>query len=282
MRVKVYVESAFCKDNSGGNRAGIVLFNDKLNEIQKKEISAKLGYAETAFVTKSDKADFKIEYFTPSEEVPLCGHATVATFALMLEQGMLDRKAYTFETRAGVLSIGIEGTMVVMEQTKPQYFEILGKMEIADCFDVEEVSGLYPIQIVSTGLRDIIVPIKSESALAGLRPEFNKISEISSKYDTIGMHAFVLDGERIVCRNFAPLYDVPEESATGTANCALASYLYNQGILRKKEYYIEQGYSLNSPSEIIVRINEENGEINRVFVSGRGRFVEATEVDIAD
>ena len=71
--IKVYVASAFCKDHNGGNKASVVLYENGLNDIDKKKIAKELGYAETAFITDSDKADFKIEYFTPAEEVPLCG-----------------------------------------------------------------------------------------------------------------------------------------------------------------------------------------------------------------
>lgn len=79
MKVNVYVASAFSKDDMGGNRAGVVLGETKLNKAEKTAIAYQLGYSETAFVLKSGKADFKLEYFTPTGEVPLCGHATVGT-----------------------------------------------------------------------------------------------------------------------------------------------------------------------------------------------------------
>jgi len=288
MKIEVYVVSAFCKDDSGGNKAGVVLFNDGLSETHKKAISGKLGYSETAFVTKSDQADFKLEYFTPSEEVPLCGHATIATFSLMQHLNMLDKTEYTFETKAGILSVDIDNGKVFMEQAKPQYFEVLEKSEVVSCFDIDCISEQYPIQIMSTGLRDIMIPIRDEDALNSMNPDFDAISEISRKHDCVGIHAFVLQGDRIICRNFAPLYDIPEESATGTANCALVSYLYKHEIMRKNVYAIEQGYSLNSPSEITVKLIVENGactgtrtgEISRIFVGGSGCFVEKLEIEI--
>ncbi|MFT9138349.1 MAG: PhzF family phenazine biosynthesis protein, partial [Liquorilactobacillus satsumensis] len=73
--VEVHVVSAFSKDNTGGNKAGLVFDRPDLNSIQKMAIAKELGYAETAFITKSNLADFCLEYFTPTEEVPLCGHA---------------------------------------------------------------------------------------------------------------------------------------------------------------------------------------------------------------
>ena len=278
MKVNVYVVSAFCKNNAGGNLAGVVLSSEGLDEEQKIAIANKLGYSETVFVTKSSIADFKLKYFTPASEVPLCGHATIATFALMQHLELLDQTTYSFESKVGVLEITIDGGKIFMEQSKPQYFDIIEKDELAKCFDSEYISEQYPIQIVSTGLPDIIVPIKDEEMLTALTPNFAEIAKISRKYDKAGIHAFVLQGERIICRNFAPLYDIPEESATGTANCALVSYLYKHGIKRMDEYTIEQGYSLNLPSEITVRITCDNDEISRIFVGGYGCFVEEVEI----
>ena len=278
MKINVYVVSAFCKNNHGGNLAGVVLFNEGLDEAAQKAIANQLGYSETAFVTKSNRADFKLEYFTPSEEVPLCGHATIATFALMQYLKMLDKTRYTFESKAGVLEIILDEGKIFMEQSQPQYLSIIEKAELATCFETSYISDQYPIQIVSTGIPDLLIPIKDEQMLTALTPNFEEIIKISRKHDIVGVHAFVLQDDRIICRNFAPLYDIPEESATGTANCALASYLYKHGIKRMKEYTIEQGYSLNLPSEITVRISEENDEISRIFVGGYGCFVKEMEI----
>ncbi|HHQ0973038.1 TPA: PhzF family phenazine biosynthesis isomerase, partial [Listeria innocua] len=77
MNISVYVASAFSKNNNGGNKAGVVLNEPTLTTQQKMAIAKQLGYAETAFVTDSKIADYKLEYFTPKEEVDLCGHATI-------------------------------------------------------------------------------------------------------------------------------------------------------------------------------------------------------------
>jgi PhzF family phenazine biosynthesis protein len=272
-KIKVYTESAFCRDGAGGNKAGVVLFESGLGDGRKREIAGRLGYSETAFVTRSDRADFKLEYFTPTEEVPLCGHATIAAFSLMLRLGMLDRTSYSFEAKAGLLSVSIDDGAIFMEQNRAQYFEILDKSIFATCFGADIVSERYPIQIVSTGLRDIMLPVLDEAALNAMKPDFDAISEISRSVDAVGVHAFALCGGRIICRNFAPLYGIPEESATGTANCALASYLHRHRIMRRGEYRMEQGHSMDMPSEITVRLAEDGGEISKIYVGGRGRFI---------
>ena len=87
---------------------------------------------------------------------------------------------------------------------------------------------------MSTGLKDILVPIKNAQLLQDLQPNFEKIKLLSQKYGVIGMHLFALSEENIICRNFAPLYDIDEEAATGTSNGALACYLHHHQIYKNQ------------------------------------------------
>ncbi|MFV0395639.1 MAG: PhzF family phenazine biosynthesis protein [Coprobacillaceae bacterium] len=236
MKVTVYVASTFTKENSGGNKAGVVLFEEQLSNNQKISIAKEMSFSETAFVSKSNIADFKLEYFTPIEEVPLCGHATIGTFVILDLLKYLNKSKYNIETKSGVLDIIIEGDTIFMEQGLPQFYDQISIEEMSGCFDINNVENSMPTQIVSTGLKDIIVPIKNEELLYNLQPNFSNIYKISEAYDVVGMHLFTIEGTRIVCRNFAPRYDIDEEAATGTSNCALAGYLFNKLNIKKDNY----------------------------------------------
>ncbi len=279
--VRVYVASAFSKNEKGGNKAGVLIDDYNLSIKQKMKVAEMLGYSETAFISKSDKADFKLEYFTPVEEVPLCGHATIATFVVLNNLKKLKKLSYKIETKSGILNIQIQDDIILMQQNLPNYYDIIDKSEIEDCIDTEVLNTNYPIQIVSTGLKDILVPINSRENLKKLTPDFEEMKKISKEKDVIGMHMFMLnntDELTAVCRNFAPLYGIDEESATGTSNCALACYLYKYGI-KKNKYIFEQGYELNNPSQIIVYLEESNNEISNVLVGGKGYIVEEVKID---
>lgn len=280
MIIPVYVASAFSKDKAGGNKAGVVLFKNNLDDEKKKYIANKLGYAETAFITNSDKADFNLEYFTPKEEVPLCGHATIATFTILKHLNKLDKENYTIETKSGILEMSIKDNNIFMEQNKPTFYDELNVNEITNCFDIDCINPNIPIQIVSTGLKDILVPIKDEKLLNELKPNFNNIIEISKKYDVVGTHLYTFEDDRVICRNFAPLYDVDEESATGTSNCALSGFLYGKMDIKKNLYIYEQGYSLDSASEILVKIVDEQNKITKIYVGGKGYFCELINIEI--
>lgn len=317
--VEVYVMSAFSKDSRGGNKAGVVFDRPDLTTEQKMEIAGKLGYSETAFVQKSDAADLKLEYFTPTEEVPLCGHATIATFAAMHMLGMLESRTCRIETGAGILQVRVdEDGLVIMEQNCPEYGAVLPaeKLEAAMGCSGAEFSGAecfsatMPIQIVSTGLRDILLPMRSLKALEEAEPDFENMAELSKEQNVVGVHAFacmetienmeamsdikdiadmadIAEGANLkagevtaVCRNFAPLYGIDEESATGTSNCALACYLFRLG-KRASEYIFEQGYQLGQISRIIVRLDTAGDEIRAVYVGGYGYLVETITLPVS-
>ncbi len=287
MKIKVFLVNSFAKTAEGGNAAGVVLDADGFKDDDMKKIAKVLGHSETAFVSKSEVADFKVRFFTPEEEVDLCGHATIATFHTLAEQGRIRPDKYTQETKAGVLQVEVKKDhAIMMSQNPPQFFEIVNKEEIADSLNItlnEMVEGL-PTQVVSTGLRDIMVPIKDLETLNAVKPDFDKVAAVSSKYNTIGYHLFTLEtlGEAHAhTRNLAPLYGIPEESATGTSNGALASYLFEYDEINRKQathLVIEQGYSMNKPSEIIVELATREKSILGVKVGGKA--ISFTEVDM--
>jgi len=289
MEVKVYTLNSFTKNGKGGNPAGVVLEADALSEGNMKRIANKVGFSETAFVQKSNKADFKVRFFTPNAEVDLCGHATIATFFLLENSGVIHKGKYTQETKAGILDIDVMGNgTVFMSQNPPQFFEEISKKEIAECLKIseEQLIPKLPAQIVSTGLREIMVPIKNLETLLSIEADFDKILDLSKKYRVVGLHVFSLEtklGSTAQCRNFAPLYDVPEESATGTATGALSSYLFKHHKITEEQannLVFEQGYSMNKPSEILAKLRIENNEIKGVQVGGTATITKEINLSI--
>ena len=271
--VDVYVTAAFSKDNKGGNKAGVVLVRSELTSVQKAAIAKEMGYSETAFVLDSDKADFKLQYFTPTEEVPLCGHATIAAFSTLKLLNMLDKPDCTIETEAGILNIHIKDDgLILMEQNRPAYLEVLDSDIFTGCIERNFIDHRFPIQIVSTGLNDVMLPVNSVEHLEQLSPDFEMIANMSKEKEVVGVHAFTIIKESdvtAICRNFAPLYGIDEESATGTANCALACYLFKY-YKQQSQYVFEQGHNMGDISRIVVNLSYHENVIDSVFVGGYG------------
>jgi len=289
MKVNVYTLNSFAKTKEGGNAAGVVTNADSLSEKEMKKIAAILGFSETAFILRSNVADFKVRFFTPNEEVDLCGHATIATFYTMASLGLLKPGTYKQETKAGIFGIEIkEDNSIMMNQPVPVFSEIIDKDELADSLNIKasQMPEDLSVQVVSTGLRDIMVPVKSIKILNAIKPDMGKIKKISQKYNAVGYHVFALEslyGAYANCRNFAPLYDIPEESATGTSNGALGCYLYHYGKINNEQasnIVFEQGYSMNKPSEILVSLTVKENEILEVKVGGNAMNLALSEVEI--
>ncbi|MFD0770214.1 PhzF family phenazine biosynthesis protein [Bacillus sp. CGMCC 1.60114] len=276
MKIKTYTFNAFTKDEKGGNPAGVVLDTKGLTTEAMQAIANKLNFSETAFVYSSASSDYEIRYFTPNEEVAICGHATIATFSLLAQIRAITKNIYTIKTKAGILSVHMHSNkMISLQQTLPDFLEILPCEEITKSLnlDKEKLIPDMPIQIVSTGLRDIIIPVRRLSDLLKMTPDMKRITEISKKHNVTGYHVFTLEtlhNSTAHCRNFAPLFDIPEESATGTSNAALACYLIRQNNNFKKHstFTFEQGYVMDKPSEVVVNVSTNLGNIIDVQVGG--------------
>lgn len=281
--VDVYVAAAFSKDDKGGNKAGVVLGRSELTSVQKVAIAKEMGYSETAFVLDSDKADFKLQYFTPTEEIPLCGHATIAAFSTLKLLNMLDKPDCTMETEAGILNIHIKDDgLILMEQNRPTYLEVLDSDIFTGCIERNFIDHRFPIQIVSTGLNDIMLPVDSAEHLEQLSPDFEMIANMSKAKAVVGVHAFTMIKESdvtAICRNFAPLYGIDEESATGTASCALACYLFKYH-KQQPQYIFEQGHNMGEISRIIVNLSYYGSVIDSVFVGGYGYLLGKKSVQV--
>jgi PhzF family phenazine biosynthesis protein len=277
-KIVVAAWNAFVRKSGGGNPAGVVLDADFLDETAMQKTAARAGMPETAFVQKSAAADFNIRFFTPAAEVDLCGHATIAAFSLLFGLRRIRAGRYSQETKAGILGVEVqEDWTVFMEQTLPVFEAVVPPGEIAGSLGIgrDSLAPDMPVQVVSTGLRDILVPVVSLRDLSSIEPDFDKIADISRRHGAVGYHAFSLEtkhGATAHCRNFAPLYGIPEEAATGTSSGALACYLLKYGRISGKQarkLVFEQGYGMGKPSEILVRLDISDNGITGVHVGGK-------------
>lgn len=276
MELTVYRLSSFPKEDHGGNEAGVVLDADLLKDKEMLRIAKEIGYSETAFVSKSNVADFKVRFFTPVNEVSLCGHATIATFNLLRDKEIISPGIYTQETKAGILKLDVKKDIVFMEQNSPVYGQVIEAIEFNNCFYNDDyINQELPIVILSTGMRELFLPINSVKKLNNLTPNFEEIIKLSKKYDVIGIHVFSVTKDKADAygRNFAPIVGINEESATGTSNGALGCYLNKYVNPSKSEFILRQGYSMNKPSEIITKLQIQNRMIDTVWVGGTAKII---------
>lgn len=288
MQISVHVVRAFCANEAGGNLAGVVLDAEKLSVEQRLAIARKAGFSETAFVEKSSIAHFKVRFFTPTDEIDLCGHATIAVYALLLQKGIIRVGKYTQALNAGVLEVDVcPGGVIYMQQQTPQFLASIPVDEIHACIQTKVSSPQFIPRIVSTGVPDVMFQVASLKELNALRVDSKKLAELNRRTQSVGLHAFVLNPATspftAVVRNFAPLYGIDEESATGSANGALACYLFQSGVLNERPLSalkFLQGESFGLPSEILVNLTTRNDEIISVWVGGQTKLGETIQVEI--
>lgn len=259
-----FIIDAFADKAFGGNTAGVIIYKDLKEDIMQK-IAAELRFSETAFIKPIDYETFDIRFFTPSSEVSLCGHGTIAAFGALLSSKYISgNNTYHMITKSGVLPVYVKKDFIMMEQASPEAGAIITDFnELANALkisrdDIGDYNYHLIPQAISTGLYDIILPVKNKEILNGISPDFTALAELSSKCNVVGVHAFTLDDKlhTASCRNFAPLYGINEEAATGTSNGALSYYLYLNNVIKdfNRDYTFLQGEKMNRPSEIITRL----------------------------
>lgn len=262
--MKYFIVDAFTHMPFGGNPAAVVLLDegkDFPDEKLMQQLAAEFRYSETAFVKRHGETEFTVRYFTPCGEVDLCGHATIATFGTLFQTGALASDVLCLNhTLAGDLKVKT-GASVMMEMASPHVIHAAINLEqLHHIMDAGHVKNTLPAQVVSTGLPDIIMPVDNLDALNALCPDMDSLAALSKELGVTGVHAFAIenDGYTAHVRNFGPLYGIPEESATGTANAALTHYLHCNGIIDcPAQCRFLQGEAMGRPSAVMTELKPD-------------------------
>ena len=276
--MKYFVVDAFTDQPFGGNPAGVVLLETEYFPEEKLmlQIAAELRYSETAFIRRHSDKEYTIRYFTPKAEVELCGHATIASFYLLHHEGLASGTCLC-HTLAGDLRIEA-GERVMMQMAMPCLVATIEETdEIYKALGVSDYQPSLPVQIAYSGLPDLMIPLPDVNTLQALNPDMEAVAAITKKYDAVSFHvfAFANDGYTAHVRDFGPLYGVPEESATGTANAALTFYLQHNGCLgAEAECAFMQGEAMGRPSVVATQIRKDG----TIYVGGTAAIVAKGEL----
>ena len=278
--MKYFIVDAFTGQPFGGNPAGVVLVESFPSEELMRKIAAELRYSETAFIRRHSVHEFTLRYFTPEAEVDLCGHATIASFFVLRCKGLASEQCLC-HTLAGDLVIET-GERVMMQMARPSIVATIDESEeIYVALGVKGYRPTMPVQIVYAGLPDIMLPLPDVATLQSLQPDMEAIKSITKHHKAVSIHPFAFgnDGYTAHVRDFAPLYGIPEESATGTANASLTYYLQQCGCLgAEAECAFIQGEAMGRPSVVATRI-QANGDL---YVGGTAAIVAEGELMVKE
>ncbi|WP_342374686.1 PhzF family phenazine biosynthesis protein [Myxococcus stipitatus] len=283
--MQVTIVDAFTQKPGSGNRAGVVLDAAGLSVETMQRVAAAVGASETAFLLSGpDGNGVRLRYFTPTDEIDFCGHATVATFHLLAERGLLPRSGATrLACAAGVLDVELEA---MGERGSRPWIVTPRQPWLESPVSLEQVLALVggTVAMVDDALpvrrngHRLMVPFRRREDVWGLAPRSSELAELLRPHGLGGVYVFTREtreaGSMAHSRYFVPGMGVPEDPATGSAAGPLGMYLAMNGVLPLPaeggtvRARIEQGDAMGKPGRIEVEVTGKDGQPERARIGG--------------
>jgi PhzF family phenazine biosynthesis protein len=300
-RYDVYQVDAFTAQRFAGNPAGVVPDAAGLSDAEMLAIARELNNSETAFVlpAERDDHDVRVRFFTPTTEVPICGHATIAAHWIRSHEGAPQGITRQL-TGAGILPVAIEigedGQRRIWMTQKPATFGSAIDGESRDALiaalgiSSDAIADYGPIQVVSTGHSKVLIPLSSRQVLDGLKPDLGALVRLSSQLECNGYYPFTLASPAPGClahgRMFAPAIGIPEDPVTGNASGPLGAYLLQHGHIEldsggKFTFETRQGEAMGRPGSVTVEVTRRGAaSAIHVRIAGEAVIVFRTEIEL--
>ena len=214
MRTPIFHIDAFTSRPFAGNPAAVMLLDTFLEDTVLQSIAAENNLSETAFLVR-EGGDYRLRWFTPTTEVPLCGHATLASAAVVMERLEPGRSTVVFNSASGPLTVNRTETGYVMDFPVRTSEQISTPPALADALRID------PIEVVINEFNYLAL-VESGQVLRALAPDMPALARL----DRPGV-IVTAPGEEtydFVSRYFAPAKGIPEDPVTGAAHCMLAPY----------------------------------------------------------
>ena len=295
-----YQLDVFTDKSFTGNPLAVFPEAAGISDAQMQQIANEMNLSETVFVLPSNKTLRRLRIFTPRQELPLAGHPVVGTWNLLARLGVVPVEPngtveIEQELNLGVLPVeiafnGSEPARVTMTQGKWESFaQVTDSTGIAkyaaglglEISDINIDSNL-PIEVVSTGIKSIDIPICTLEALGRIKVNSSLLADAYTAHGAVGCYAFTFEtkesGSFVHSRFFAPADNIPEDAATGSAAGALSGYLVDHGVAKENSFIIEQGDFMNRPSRIYADVTGSAGKVERIKIGGSSVVVAKGEV----
>ncbi len=247
MRTPIYQIDAFTSRAFAGNPAAVMPMKRFLSDATLLAIAAENNLSETAFLVAED-GDYRLRWFTPQVEVPLCGHATLASAAVVMERLEPGRSRVVFHSASGPLTVTRSGAGYVMDlPARPS-------QEVAAPSGLAEALGVAPLEVWANAFNYMAV-LEDAELVRRLAPEMAAIARMDRPGVIVtapgdGVYDFT-------SRYFAPAKGIPEDPVTGAAHCMLAPYWAQR--LGKTEFRAFQ--ASRRGGEIVCRLMNDRTEL---------------------
>lgn len=289
---KYFQVHAFTSNILKGNAAGVVLNADGLSDQDLQVIARDLNLTETAFIFKPERksSHFRVRWFSPTTEIPLCGHSTIASVYVLLKEKVLELvegfiTQFEVEFNNGTLPVSVsrisdEDFEIWFTVPIPDFYpydgqlqDILRSLGISD----NDLDSRLPIQVSDSSY--LYIPVLGLLSLRKLNPDFDKLKKLMQEESLRGICTFSRESLKISSsfhsRFFSPIWGINEDSITGTANAQLGVYwlknLLFDSDTQEVNFVGEQGFSLQKDGEVKIRIKNKDGAIHTLEIGGTAR-----------
>ena len=253
--MRVFQVDSFTDELFKGNPAGVCMFVDNESDRWMQDMAAEMNLSETAFLKKVEDG-YELRWFTPTDEVDLCGHATLASAHVLWETGELDvAQEATFFTRSGVLKAAKMGDWIKLDFPSEEAEPISPPQELVDGLNVRLI-------YVGQNRMDYLVEIESETVLRNLRPDKEMLSKLTNRGVIVTCKS---DSDKFdfVSRFFAPAIGIDEDPVTGSAHSCLGPYWKKK--LSKDNFIAYQASARGGVLQLHVA--------DRIYISGQAKTV---------
>jgi PhzF family phenazine biosynthesis protein len=293
---RIYQVDSFTKEKLKGNPAGVVANADGLSDQRMQQIAREFNNSETAFIfsSNSDAYDVQVRFFTPTKEVPICGHATIAAHYVRAVENHLDAVRVMQKTGAGILPVDVvrkrDDYRIVMTQGKIEVHDALPfhvREMLVSALGIEQADLIddFPIAIASTGHSKVMVGIKDVDKLHGLQPHMDSLIKLSEEIGCNGYYVFTMDRNEspmVHGRMFAPAIGIDEDPVTGNANGPLGAYLVHYGLVAHDgsqfAFSVVQGEAIGRTGTMEVHVSIEGNQPVEVKIVGDAVIAFSTEL----
>jgi trans-2,3-dihydro-3-hydroxyanthranilate isomerase len=297
MRYRYYTCDVFTSTRFGGNQLAVLTDARGLSDSRMQQIAREFNFAESTFVLPPERGHTRrVRIFTPATEVPFAGHPNVGTAFVLASIGELGEigapVTVTFEEKAGLVPVTIvprDGTLRC-ELSAPERLT-LGKTVSPESFAAavslapdDVVTSTHPPQVASVGLPFTFAELRDRSALERARVYIPGLEALRAQRVPPDVHLYVRSGDEfdVRARMFAPFDGVPEDPATGSANCALAGLLSHYDGARDgtKTWRIAQGVEMGRPSLLEASADKRGGVVVATRVGGASVLVSEGFIEV--
>jgi trans-2,3-dihydro-3-hydroxyanthranilate isomerase len=300
MKRPCYVVDAFSAKAFGGNPAGVVLDGAELSAEQMQRIASELKHSETAFPLppRESGSDFHLRWFTPASEVRFCGHATLATLQVLVEEAKRIAvpengvARVRFGCKAGVMRVELSregGRLRALFETPPTDFrkaQVPGEALAAMNVVAEALDPRIPPHRAESEEGNLYLCVRDRAALARMRPDSRALDEIGRQLGVAGFVPFTLapeQGADAALRAFFPFYGIEEDPVTGSAcgHLALLVHRFVPGVLPRKLVF-RQGDEVGRPGRVDIELRAGEGpDPVRAWVGGAATVIVRGELEVS-